>query len=58
MNPQPLPAILLLLTSSLHAQQGPLIRVGVDTKATEWIVSLEGGGEVRSRSGRRLLNLP
>jgi stage II sporulation protein D len=47
----------VFLATVLTAQQGPLIRVGLDTKATEWIVSLEGGGEVRSRSGRKLMTL-
>ena len=33
------------------------LRIGLDTQATEWIVSLEGGGEVRSRSGKPVLKL-
>ena len=39
------------------AAQGPQIRVGLDTSATEWIVSMEGGGQVRSRQGRLLFHL-
>lgn len=33
------------------------MRIGLDTQATEWTVSLEGGGEVQSRSGRPVLKL-
>lgn len=33
------------------------IRVGLDTQGSEWIIALEGGGEVCSREGRSLLAL-
>jgi len=35
----------------------PQIRVGLDTQALEWIIGLEGGGELRSLEGRPLLKL-
>lgn len=35
----------------------PQIKVGLDTQAVEWLVSLEGGGEVRSLEGRPLLKV-
>ena len=35
----------------------PPVRVGLDTQALEWIVALEGGGEVQSLDGRPLLRL-
>jgi len=34
------------------------IRVGLDTQNLEWIVSLEGGGEVCNRAGKPLMKLP
>ena len=50
-----LPALLCLAVPVLAA--APQIRVGLDTQALEWIVSLEGGGEVRSLEGRRILKV-
>jgi len=50
------PALVLTLCAVLHAAQPPL-RIGLDTQATEWIVSLEGGGQVCDRAGRPLLKL-
>lgn len=50
------PALVLLALAPLAAQ-GPQIRVGLDTSATEWIVSMEGGGQVRSRKGKPLFRL-
>lgn len=55
MKPLLIPALILSLTS-LGAVQPPL-RIGLDTQASEWVVSLEGGGQVCDRSGRPLLKL-
>ena len=49
------PALILSL-SPLRATQPPL-RIGLDTQAVEWIVSLEGGGQVCDRAGKRLFSL-
>lgn len=54
MKPCLVPA--LVLTLPLVSAQPPL-RIGLDTQATEWIVALEGGGQVCDRSGRPLLKL-
>ncbi|HJW34529.1 MAG TPA: SpoIID/LytB domain-containing protein [Holophagaceae bacterium] len=53
-----LPALVCLLAvpSPLRAQ-GPLVRVGIDVSANEWIVSMEGGGQVLSRKGKPLMKL-
>lgn len=55
MKPLHIPALILCLTS-LGAVQPPL-KIGLDTQTTEWVVSLEGGGQVCDRSGRPLLKL-
>lgn len=55
MTPRTLPVLLLLAVAPLSAEIP--VRIGLDTQATEWIVSLEGGGEVRSRSGKPVLKL-
>ncbi len=47
------PALLLAVPLAAAAP----FRVGLDTQALEWQVSLEGGGEVRSRQGAVLLKL-
>jgi stage II sporulation protein D len=47
------PALILVLP--LHGQRP--FRVGLDTQALEWQVSLEGGGEVLSRKGAVLMKL-
>jgi stage II sporulation protein D len=56
---QPIPALILLaapfLASAFAAGAPPPIRVGLDTQALEWIVSLEGGGEVQSTDGQPLM---
>ncbi|HJV89686.1 MAG TPA: SpoIID/LytB domain-containing protein [Holophagaceae bacterium] len=53
-----LPALVCLLAASAPlAAQGPQIRVGIDVSANEWIVSLEGGGQVLSRHGKPLMKL-
>lgn len=49
------PALVLTLVPALAAQ--PPLKIGIDTQATEWIVSLEGGGQVCDRSGKPLLKL-
>lgn len=49
------PALILSITPALAAQ-APL-RIGLDTQATEWIISLEGGGQICDRNGRTLLRL-
>jgi stage II sporulation protein D len=55
MKPFLVPALVLSLVSPMAAQS-PL-RIGLDTQATEWIVSLEGGGQVCDRARRPLLQL-
>lgn len=50
------PALVLSIAASLAAQ-GPQIRVGIDTAASEWIVSMEGGGQVVSKKGKPLFRL-
>ena len=35
----------------------PLVRIGLDTQATEWVVQLEGGGQVCDRTGAPLMSL-
>jgi len=55
MKPFLVPALVLSLASA-HAAQPPL-KIGLDTLATEWIVSLEGGGEVCDRAGKPLMKL-
>ncbi|HJV49216.1 MAG TPA: SpoIID/LytB domain-containing protein [Geothrix sp.] len=59
MKPLHVPALVLTLISAtprLVAAQPPL-RIGLDTQATEWIVSLEGGGQICDRAGRPLMKL-
>lgn len=57
----PLPVLLLLVAPCLaaanHSGTNPPVRVGLDTQALEWIVSLEGGGEIQTLQGRPLLHL-
>jgi stage II sporulation protein D len=53
---RPVPALLCLALPVLTAAV-PQIRIGLDTQATEWIVSLEGGGEVRTLEGKRVLKV-
>lgn len=53
-----LPALACLIAVQAPlAAQGPQIRVGIDVAATEWIVSMEGGGQVLSRKGKPLMKL-
>ncbi len=55
MKPFPLPALALSIVSAIAAQ--PPLRIGLDTQATEWVIALEGGGQVCDRSGKPLLRL-
>jgi stage II sporulation protein D len=50
------PALFLSVLPALAAAP-PTIRVGLDTQALEWTVSLEGGGELRTLEGQPLLAL-
>jgi stage II sporulation protein D len=53
-----IPALILLAPFLTPAQAGnPPVRVGLDTQALEWVVSLEGGGEVRTLDGKPILKL-
>lgn len=51
-----LPALVLTLLVPALAQ-GPQIRVGIDVAQNEWLVSMEGGGQVLSRKGKLLMKL-
>jgi stage II sporulation protein D len=55
MKPRFLPALAMFLV--VPALADIPIRVGLDTQATEWIVSLEGGGQVQTRAGKPILSL-
>ncbi|MDP1831256.1 MAG: SpoIID/LytB domain-containing protein [Geothrix sp.] len=55
MKPPLVPALILSFTSVIAAQ--PPLRIGLDTQATEWILSLEGGGQVCDRAGKPLMHL-
>ena len=55
MKPFLLPALILSCTAVTAVQ--PPLRIGLDTQATEWILSLEGGGQVCDRAGRSLMKL-
>lgn len=55
MKPFLVPALILPLVSAPAAQ--PPLRIGLDTQATEWIVSLEGGGQICDRAGKPVLRL-
>ncbi len=50
-----IPALVLTLVPALAAQ--PPLKIGLDTQATEWIVALEGGGQVCDRAGKPLMKL-
>jgi stage II sporulation protein D len=53
-----LKALLALMLSAAFSLGAEIpLRVGLDTQATEWIVSLEGGGEVQSRGGKPVMRL-
>ncbi|WLT32649.1 SpoIID/LytB domain-containing protein [Geothrix sp. PMB-07] len=55
MKPLSVSALVVVLTPGFAAQ--PPLKIGIDTQATEWIVSLEGGGQICDRSGKPLLRL-
>jgi stage II sporulation protein D len=55
MKPFVVPALVLWLVAASAAQ--PPLRIGLDTQATEWTLSLEGGGQVCDRAGKPLLKL-
>ena len=55
MKPFLVPALILSAVSALAAQ--PPLKIGLDTQGTEWIVSLEGGGQVCDRAGKPLMKL-
>jgi stage II sporulation protein D len=55
MKPFHVPALVLTIVSAIAAE--PPLRIGLDTQATEWILSLEGGGQVCDRAGKPLMNL-
>lgn len=55
MKPFLVPALVLPLVSAPAAQ--PPLKIGLDTQATEWIVSLEGGGQICDRAGKPLMKL-
>ena len=49
------PALILSVTQAIAAQ--PPLKIGLDTQATEWIIALEGGGQICDRSGEPLLKV-
>lgn len=55
MKPFHVPALILSFIPAIAAQ--PPLKIGLDTQATEWIVSLEGGGQVCDRAGKPLMKL-
>jgi stage II sporulation protein D len=55
MKPFLVPALILPATAAIASQ--PPLKIGLDTQATEWIVSLEGGGQVCDRAGTPLMKL-
>jgi stage II sporulation protein D len=55
MKPFLLPALILSAVCAIAVQ--PPLRIGLDTQATEWIVSLEGGGQICDRSGQPVMKL-
>ena len=55
---QPIAALILLAPCLAPVLAGPVpIRVGLDTLAMEWVVSLEGGGQVLTLEGKPILKL-
>ncbi|MDR3684799.1 MAG: SpoIID/LytB domain-containing protein [Geothrix sp.] len=55
MKPFLVPALILSAVAAIAAQ--PPLKIGLDTQGTEWIVSLEGGGQVCDRAGEPLMKL-
>ena len=54
---KPIAALILIAPCLAPVMAGNPIRIGLDTQALEWVVSLEGGGELRSLDGHPLLKL-
>ena len=48
---------LIFLAVPCFAAAAPQVRVGLDSQALEWTVSLEGGGSIQSRQGQPLMQL-
>jgi len=55
MKPFLVPALVLSIVSASAAQ--PPLKIGLDTQAMEWIIALEGGGQVCDRSGKPIFKL-
>jgi len=51
-----LASVLLLAVLPLPAAE-PTVRIGLDTQATEWVIQLEGGGQVCDRAGKPVMKL-
>lgn len=49
------PSLVVVLAGSLSAAIP--IRVGLDTQAMEWVIALEGGGSLCTRTGKPLLSI-
>ena len=56
LRPATLLLILLLPLLPLRAAE-PTVRIGLDTQATEWVIQLEGGGQVCDRAGKPVMKL-
>ncbi len=52
-------ALLLVLLAPLLPLRAaePTVRIGLDTQATEWVVQLEGGGQVCDRAGKPVMKV-
>lgn len=55
MHAKPLSSFLLF--SAMQLLAGAPVRIGLGTQVAEWIVSMEGGGDVRSRAGQPVMKL-
>ncbi|HEX9009939.1 MAG TPA: SpoIID/LytB domain-containing protein [Holophagaceae bacterium] len=47
----------VLLLAFLPLAAAPPVRIGLDTQATEWVIQLEGGGQVCDRAGKPVMKL-
>ncbi len=54
---KPYPVLALILSAICAIAVQPPLKIGLDTQATEWIVSLESGGQVCDRGGKPLMKL-
>ncbi len=52
----PLLLPILLGALSLRAAE-PMVRIGLDTRATEWVVKLRGGGQICDRAGNPVMTV-